>query len=734
MFFTIKAILLYLQINYCPKTKRKTSFLFAFLSLFRIFAALMKNGMQKGLRVLTVIIAIVGMVMVVFSCGKDKQRAELKASHADSIFFHEGTTMNYKHMLVLADSFERTGDISPVCANRWRGVVYYHQNQYQMSEFFYRKAVDGEVMTDADQLSYNKSARRLSELLLTKGDYEGSLKIAIPAVAKMKKSGIGSDIDYAILYNNIGCCQLNLGKEKDAEANFQKAHEHYANRWKADSTSRGYQEAIVGTIYTCMAYTNNRRYQRALYWIDRAKKLLSNYRLIHDARKDNFDEYQGEIEIMNAVALQGQKKEREAREAYERFLQTDYSKTGGGRINANDYLVAAKRYQEAADNYRYLDQALKEWRMKPTLDIIQLYMLPKYQANKMSGRRDSTRATAAYILSLLDSAITAQKSSSTAELATIYQTNEKEAEIARQHGEMSKQRFVGGIVALALIVIFLLLYMLHKRRAQRRLTIAHDKLAEAHAQLRTAYDQLETTTKAKERIESELRIARNIQQSMLPSLFPNREGVDLYGLMLPAKEVGGDLYDYLLTEDRLYVCLGDVSGKGVPAALFMAQAIRMFRALAKQGLMPAEIAKGLNDELVLGNENGMFVTMFIGLINLNTGHMDFCNAGHNPPVLNGEFLKMESNAPIGLWESFKYVGEQVENIKDIPLFIYSDGLNEAENLQQKQFGEENLLRIIRKGGMNNARLVIETMSQEVEKHRNGADPNDDLTMLCLKIS
>jgi serine phosphatase RsbU (regulator of sigma subunit) len=198
--------------------------------------------------------------------------------------------------------------------------------------------------------------------------------------------------------------------------------------------------------------------------------------------------------------------------------------------------------------------------------------------------------------------------------------------------------------------------------------------------------------------------------------------------------VGGDLYDYLLTEDRLYVCLGDVSGKGVPAALFMAQAIRMFRALAKQGLMPAEIAKGLNDELVLGNENGMFVTMFIGLINLNTGHMDFCNAGHNPPVLNGEFLKMESNAPIGLWESFKYVGEQVENIKDIPLFIYSDGLNEAENLQQKQFGEENLLRIIRKGGMNNARLVIETMSQEVEKHRNGADPNDDLTMLCLKIS
>ena len=107
-------------------------------------------------------------------------------------------------MLELVDSFEQNKDISSVCANRWRGVAYYHQNQYQMSELFYRKAVEGEVKTDADQLSYNKSARRLSELLLTKGDYEGALQIAIPAVAKMEKSGIGSDIDYGILFNNIG--------------------------------------------------------------------------------------------------------------------------------------------------------------------------------------------------------------------------------------------------------------------------------------------------------------------------------------------------------------------------------------------------------------------------------------------------------------------------------------------------------------------------------------------------
>jgi len=119
--------------------------------------------------------------------------------------------------------------------------------------------------------------------------------------------------------------------------------------------------------------------------------------------------------------------------------------------------------------------------------------------------------------------------------------------------------------------------------------------------------------------------------------------------MMPAKEVGGDLYDYLLDDKHIYICLGDVSGKGVPASLFMAQAARLFRAMAKQQMMPADIATRLNDELCEGNENGMFVTMFLALINLETGSMDFCNAGHNPPVLGDKFMEIETNAPIGAY-------------------------------------------------------------------------------------
>ena len=269
-----------------------------------------------------------------------------------------------------------------------------------------------------------------------------------------------------------------------------------------------------------------------------------------------------------------------------------------------------------------------------------------------------------------------------------------------------------------LLTLFFIIYTLHRRRAAKR-------LAEVKA--------------AQERIESELRIARNIQMSMVPSIFPEREGLDMYASMAPAKEVGGDLYGYLMLGDKLYFALGDVSGKGVPASLFMAQATRLFLTLAKQGMMPAEICTRMNDALSGDdNANGMFVTFWLGLLDLQTGHLDYCNAGHNPPVIGGgnhqgDFLEMQPNAPIGLWPGLEYEGESIDTIKGRALFIYTDGLNEAENPQQEQLGDERLLAILQNTHFSNARQVIETLASEVEHHRNGAEPNDDLTMMCLRV-
>ena len=253
-------------------------------------------------------------------------------------------------------------------------------------------------------------------------------------------------------------------------------------------------------------------------------------------------------------------------------------------------------------------------------------------------------------------------------------------------------------------------------------------------------DELKKTTAQKASIESELNVASNIQMSMLPSVFPNRKGLDMHASMTPAKEVGGDLYGYLLTGSQLYFCVGDVSGKGIPASLFMAQVTRLFRTLANQQMKPADICIQLNDALS-GDENptNMFVTMFIGLVDLETGHLSFCNAGHNPPIIgggehHGDFLKMLPNIPIGILPDIAFKGEEIETIKGRPLFLYTDGLNEAENRSHKQFGDNQLLDILRHTHFDNAQQVIETLAVKVEQHRDGAEPNDDLTMMCLRVS
>ena len=173
-----------------------------------------------------------------------------------------------------------------------------------------------------------------------------------------------------------------------------------------------------------------------------------------------------------------------------------------------------------------------------------------------------------------------------------------------------------------------------------------------------------------------------------------KSDLDLYGLMSPAKEVGGDLYSFEIIDNQLYFCLGDVSGKGVPASLFMAQAIRLFRAMAKERRKPSEIATRLNNELSENNDNGMFVTMFIGEADLTTGHLYYCNAGHNPPLLDGEFVEAETNAPIGLWPELEFEGEELDNISGKLLFIYTDGLNEAENQAQEQYGDDKLQQMM----------------------------------------
>ena len=250
-------------------------------------------------------------------------------------------------------------------------------------------------------------------------------------------------------------------------------------------------------------------------------------------------------------------------------------------------------------------------------------------------------------------------------------------------------------------------------------------------------DELKQTTASKAAIENELKVASDIQMSMVPRIFPafpNRNDIDLHALMTPAKEVGGDLYDFFVQDERLYFCVGDVSGKGIPASLFMAVTRNLFRIIAQQGHTPVEIATQINIFLSQDNDRGMFVTMFIGMADLKTGHLDICNCGHNPPVLDGEFMHLEyQNQPLGLWEDDIFNGESLDNIKGRQLLVYTDGLNEAENPEKKLFGNQRLLEMMAGLTKATSREVVDKLKEAVEKHRGDADQNDDLTLLCLRI-
>ena len=459
--------------------------------------------------------------------------------------------------------------------------------------------------------------------------------------------------------------------------------------------------------------------------------MLATYETMPDGRPDYLERQRARYESFRATALEGLGRKEEAAEAYEAFQQLQAGQTAEGKVLGCDYLFLAGKWQEAADNYSYLDELMQENKSTYSLENIQKMLLKKFDVNMKAGRIDTAQAVSMVITQHLDSAITERRRADAREQEAIHQKG-KEMEAEREHAQ--QQRQMSRLVIMALLILALVIYILVRHRMQRRLKKAHDEL-------KVAYDQLEETTTAKERMESELRIARDIQMSMVPSVFPAVDGLDMYASMTPAKEVGGDLYSYLQQGDRLYFCIGDVSGKGVPASLFMAQASRLFRTLASQGMKPAEIATRMNSELAEDNEQGMFVTMIICLLDLNSGRLEFCNAGHNPPVIanaqcampDAQFLEMIPNAPVGLWPELEYEGEVIENISNRLMLLYTDGLNEAENQRQEQYGEERIISLLATCNSCSTRDIVETIKTDVNAFRNGADPNDDLTMLALVL-
>ena len=254
-------------------------------------------------------------------------------------------------------------------------------------------------------------------------------------------------------------------------------------------------------------------------------------------------------------------------------------------------------------------------------------------------------------------------------------------------------------------------------------------------------EDLRATTAQKASMESELKIAHDIQMSMLPKTFPpypDRHDIDIYGSLKPAKGVGGDLFDFYIRDEKLIFCIGDVSGKGVPASLFMAVTRSLFRNISAHVAIPSEIMRTLNNAMSEGNETNMFVTVFIGVLDLQTGLLRYCNAGHDAPLLVGRdvgALSCDPNLPIGVVAGYEYTQQEVSIDPKTTIFLFTDGLNEAENFEHAQFGDLriwNLAKLLLDEQRHQPKHMIEAMANAVHTFVGEAEQSDDLTMLAIQ--
>ena len=277
-------------------------------------------------------------------------------------------------------------------------------------------------------------------------------------------------------------------------------------------------------------------------------------------------------------------------------------------------------------------------------------------------------------------------------------------------------------------------------KSQDELKELHDSFEYLQHSLVNYIEELKSTTANKERIESELRIAHNIQMGMLPKVFPafpERNDLALSAKLIPAKEVGGDLYDFFIKDEKLYFIVGDVSGKGIPASLVMAVTCRLFRSVVAHLDKPEEIMASLNDSLADGNESGMFCTAFLGILDLKTGKLTYCNAGHNAPLIintNGHVMPMrvDSNLPLGMFRGYPYGGQEIKLDRQMMLYMFTDGVNEAENNDKELFGDDRLVALLKQHASKMPDEIIDQTFAEVTHHANGAEQSDDITVMCLK--
>lgn len=446
---------------------------------------------------------ILWTLMAVAGCNAPQHRSlNYKDSegynHADSVVSDIGDERDFERLLVVTDSFERAGELTPVRAIFYKTIAYNIMGQQRNALNLYYKlaAIDVKALeSQADIESYIYSYKDYVRLLCNMRRYDRVLREAYHADRKLKEAGYDSFVDHQDIAQMIGECQLYLDQAPQAAENFERSLQTMRKRLVTNHDPLDLLECQKTMNAIARGYIHTGRYEEAAPWIARQDSLFAAADN-HPQRDSVYvDEMKAEINYSKALLAHAQGREAEAERAFADYQSTELAKQLGSVINANEYLMLTHRYEEAAQRYTQLERFQKESGYKVDLEAFGRYLMPKFRANLLAGHRDSALQVAIQVSEAYDSALVRQKMSDADLLTTIYDTEGKERQIAEQRAELSQQRlFTVGIVTLILIIFFLI-YTIQRRRAYRALNATNRQLmlanerAEESSRMKTEFIQ-----------------------------------------------------------------------------------------------------------------------------------------------------------------------------------------------------------------------------------------------------
>ena len=638
---------------------------------------------------------------------------------------------DYQGLLQLADSLFNIGELNEPEAYYWLGYACDRTNQLRMAEFYWKTAIaqTSNSTTPEDLAIYAKSASHLANVLGTRGEYDAVLNMAGPVVKRLEEQKCDTMSDYNNLVLIMGLCQSRFGLSKDAaNESYEQAYQTHMKNIEEHRSDEAYKNAIAGVVNIAFNSNETQSYREALMWIDRYGELIRQYEQRNGADPSYVDRQWARYDIYRAIALDGLGKKDEAAKVYEHYLTTQYSKTPDGRITANDYLSAAGRWTEVADNYESLDALLgtKDY----SIEKIQKMVLPKFKANLQAGRLDTAKAVALDISLSLDSAITQVRRQDAQELSTIRLKAEK---LAADEADHTRQRTNNLLIAIGILFAILTLYSLYSRRRTHG-------LVKKYKDLKVSLNDKEATLTSEARSILEQDIARNFQSALKPITLPQHNDLSLFATLKPADYADGELYDCVVRNDKLFFCIGDAKGKGIATPLGLAITKEGFRSTAGDQAGPAQIIAVINKAIVDRQIPDMNVTLFVGILDLTTGRLRYANAGHTAPMLVGSgigLLPVDQNAAIGINADASYTTQETLIDPGTLIFLYTQNLLEVKNAtnntydQRRMMGESLQAMKVLKEKLT-AEQFVSWMKETIGRFVGEDAEADDLTLFAIQ--